>query len=251
MVDELTYRGGVVLEDGTQDLTAADKSFTYCVLAVPGKATNPSPANGATGVARSGTSLNWTAGLGGECSGLPESFDVYFGTASPGTYIRNQIDTSYPIPGTMAQGKVYYWRIDERNDAGIITGDVWSFRVEECLKSTASEYADWVLWGRPSCWCYARQCRGDINGVKTGQWVSLADFTAFKQAYLKTDAQLQLIPNGICADLNHTKTGQRVSLADFTTFKLYYLKPDAQVPCCDLNGDCILTAADKYLFWTN
>jgi hypothetical protein len=122
---------------------------------------------------------------------------------------------------------------------------------KECIKPWATEYTDWVLWGKPKCWCYKRQCRGDINGVKTGQWVSLTDLNAFKAAYLKNDTVLSGIPNGICADLNHVKTGQRVSLTDLNIIKAYYLKPDTSVPCCDLNGDCVLVSADKYLFWTN
>ncbi len=86
---------------------------------LPGKATNPSPANGATNVATNAT-LSWTAGSDAT------SHDVYFGTASPGTFQGNQTATTYN-PGTLALSTTYYWRIDEKNVTGTTTGDVWSF----------------------------------------------------------------------------------------------------------------------------
>ena len=115
----------------------------------------------------------------------------------------------------------------------------------------AAEYNDWVAWGRPSCWCFKRQCRGDINGVKTVTWVSLADLNLFRSAYTKTDTQLKGVANGICSDLNHTKTVTRVSLSDLNIFRSYYTKAETSVPCCDLDKNCVLTTADKYNFWTN
>jgi hypothetical protein len=85
----------------------------------PGKATSPSPANGATGVSTT-NDLSWTAGSGAT------SHDVYFGTSSPGTFRGNQTATTFNT-GTMANSTTYYWRIDEKNANGTTTGDVWSF----------------------------------------------------------------------------------------------------------------------------
>jgi hypothetical protein len=125
------------------------------------------------------------------------------------------------------------------------------FTEPECLISGiahASEYADWVAWGRPNCWCYQYQCRGDINGKKNlGLRVQLLDFQALAAAYSKTDAQLAAIPNGICADLNHKKNlGFRVQLLDFQEIAKYYGKADAQVPSCDAAP---LTTG-PYNYWT-
>ncbi len=89
---------------------------------LPGKATGPSPANGATGVSTS-ASLSWSAGNGAT------SHDVYFGTNSTpgaGEFQGNQAGTSFS-PGTLANSTTYYWRIDEVNANGTTTGDVWSF----------------------------------------------------------------------------------------------------------------------------
>ncbi len=89
----------------------------------PGQATNPSPADGATGVNRNTVSLSWTAGTGAT------SHDVYFGTTSPGTFQGNQTGTTFD-PGRLAKATWYYWRIDEVNASGTTTGVVWSFKTK-------------------------------------------------------------------------------------------------------------------------
>jgi len=119
--------------------------------------------------------------------------------------------------------------------------------VTECLKNTAPEYANWVTLGKPACWCFQRQCRGDINGIKSGPyWVSSLDLDLFRLAFNKTT----LPTGGACADLNHIKSGPYwVSSLDLDIFRLYFNK--TTVAPCDLNGDGILDPADKWNFWTN
>lgn len=84
----------------------------------PGLASNPNPADGATGIDLT-VDLSWTAGYG------TTSHDVYFGTSNPPPFIRNQTAATFD-PGTIAPGQ-YYWRIDEVNSGGATTGTVWSF----------------------------------------------------------------------------------------------------------------------------
>ena len=89
---------------------------------LPGKATAPSPSDGATGVSTS-TNLSWSAGTNAT------SYDVYFGqdsTPDAGELQGNQAGTSFD-PGPLAAGATYYWRIDSVNASGTTTGDVWSF----------------------------------------------------------------------------------------------------------------------------
>jgi len=86
---------------------------------VPGPASNPAPANGATGVSTA-TSLTWAAGAGAT------SHDVFFGTTNPPASRGNQSGTTF-APGTLLAGTTYFWRIDERNAAGVTTGALWSF----------------------------------------------------------------------------------------------------------------------------
>jgi hypothetical protein len=128
--------------------------------------------------------------------------------------------------------------------------------VTDCVKQSAPFHSLWVTWGKPDCWCYHRNCRGDANGAKLGSyWVQTADLNIFKTAYFKTITQLQTIPNGICCDFNRAKLGSyHVQTADLNIFKQYYFKPIASVPCCDYNQDCVTSASDPcdyYNYWTN
>ena len=86
---------------------------------LPGKAVNPSPADGASGVARD-TVLSWDSG------GHTTSYDVYFGTSSAPELRRTQAGRTFS-PGALAADTRYYWRIDARGAGGVTTGSVWSF----------------------------------------------------------------------------------------------------------------------------
>ena len=85
---------------------------------LPGKVSNPNPANGAMRANRD-ADLSWTAGADAT------SHDVYFGTSSPPPFIDNQAATTFD-PGTMPYSSTYYWRIDSVNGWGKTTGTVWS-----------------------------------------------------------------------------------------------------------------------------
>lgn len=94
----------------------------------PAPATNPIPADGATGayVDRSGNFvLIWTAGEGAQ------SHDVYYGAVSPGEFQGNQtlFDTDFSIGSAVFAG-INYWRIDEVSGGVKTTGPVWSFTVQ-------------------------------------------------------------------------------------------------------------------------
>jgi hypothetical protein len=237
MTDEDIYRGGVVLENGTT--VDVNKTLVYtCAAPIPGKATNPDPANDVTGVVPSKV-LGWAAGTDAN------SHRVYFGRVNPPISFKVELPlatTTYDPPTTemneVNQSQAYYWRIDEKNDSGTTTGDVWKFTVQECFKDpNTTKYNAWVAWSKPNCWCYRRNCRGDINGLRQGlYWVSAQDLTLFKAAFNKSDSSLTLVSNGICADNNRSKQGlYRVSAQDLVQFKLYLNKSEASVPVCDSN----------------
>lgn len=86
---------------------------------LPGPASNPNPPDSATDV-NSTTVLTWTAGS------YATWHDVYFGTSSTPQFVSNQTSTIF-VPGTMALGTKYCWRIDETNKWGKTTGAVWNF----------------------------------------------------------------------------------------------------------------------------
>jgi hypothetical protein len=103
----------------------------------------------------------------------------------------------------------------------------------ECMKTTAPEFAEWEAWGKPLCWCYARQCRGDADGLLIGPfWVQMLDLNILVSAFNKTDTAIP--PGGICADFDHAKVGPfRVQMLDLNTFVLYFNKVATLVPECD------------------
>jgi hypothetical protein len=123
--------------------------------------------------------------------------------------------------------------------------------VVDCMKSSHPDHTNWLFWNKPDCWCYARQCRGDIDGLVQGPfWVSLNDLIIFRQAVSKLQTYLQANPHLICADIDHKIQGPFwVSLNDLVIFRLYVSKLATAVPCCDADGDCVLTAADNFNDW--
>jgi len=200
-------------------------------------------------------------------------------TASTGaaTY---QLESTTPAQGTFFTTwvQIYSGTATTFNEA--VGGGTWSYRVKatnaigcssgytngsntcqisptECLKSTDPNYSTWKLWRYPACWCFKRQCRGDANGTKLGQyWVQLADLNILKAGWQLNDTQLALVQyNGICGDFNHGKLGQyRVQLADLTRLKAYWQLTEPNVPCCDTAapaGDCTLVTGDLFNWWAN
>lgn len=88
------------------------------LTAPPSQASGPEPIDGASYV-NTNADLSWSAGSD------VTSYDVYFGTSSPGTFQVNQTAATFE-PGTMAMDTKYYWRIDTVNSYGKTTGKVWS-----------------------------------------------------------------------------------------------------------------------------
>lgn len=91
-------------------------------------ATNPVPANNATGICFQGlnsvNSINWSAVAGAT------SYDVYFGAGSVPGIITANVTTNSFSTGILAGNTTYFWRIVPKNACGITTGTqiVWNFR---------------------------------------------------------------------------------------------------------------------------
>ncbi|MCP4379476.1 MAG: hypothetical protein GY794_25305, partial [bacterium] len=100
-----------------------------------GQATNPFPADTATDVSTL-ANLSWDAGHA-------VSHDIYFGTdptPDAGEFQGNNSGNTYAP--TLSPNTTYYWRIDEANNNGTLTGDVWSFTTETVSKIVLDEVAD-------------------------------------------------------------------------------------------------------------
>jgi hypothetical protein len=119
----------------------------------------------------------------------------------------------------------------------------------DCLKSSDPGYAKWsTTYGKPSCWCYKKQCNGDADGVSTFfKPVMLSDLNTLKASYNKSEAlavasSYGAIP-GICADFDHVQTFFKpVMLSDLNILKSYYNLGEALVPQC---------ASTHINYWTN
>lgn len=133
-----TYYWKVVPKNSNGSASATTWSFTTGTGAgVPGVASTPSPANGATLISKCGPSLSWTAPAAG-CNGAT-SYDIYFGTAASPPFVSNTTSTSWS-PGLLSGLTTYYWKVVAKNAAGDAVGSsTWSFvtSVTACANSTA------------------------------------------------------------------------------------------------------------------
>lgn len=141
-----TYYWRIDENDGSAIYTGDVWSF---VTIDPRQASNPNPANGASGISVNQPVLTWTAGVGAV------SHDVYFGESAdmltPASL--SQTGTSY-TSGNLIKGKQYFWRIDENDGNQTIPGVLWSFT---CVSGPSS--ATWTnndpnseLWSNELNW---------------------------------------------------------------------------------------------------
>jgi hypothetical protein len=107
---------------------SATSSNAMLTVTAASPASNPTPANGATGIALS-PNLGWTAGANAD------SHRVFFGVNSNTVAVAStntpefkglQLDTSYS-PGSLAASGRFYWRVDEMAGGLATPGPVWTF----------------------------------------------------------------------------------------------------------------------------
>jgi hypothetical protein len=86
---------------------------------------------------------------------------------------------------------------------------------QDAIKAEAPFYAAWVQYGKPACWAYAKNCKGDADGLKQGTtkqgfWhVGTGDLNVLLAAWEVKESATGTTPsgpgilsvtNGICAD---------------------------------------------------
>jgi len=89
----------------------------------------------------------------------------------------------------------------------------------ECFPTGNAKYAEWVSVGKPNCWCFARQCHGDADGLKQGATISGFWYVGSNDlAVLVSAWQIKeptkgpgLTGNQICADFARDKQGATIS----------------------------------------
>ncbi|MHC4259233.1 MAG: LamG domain-containing protein [Planctomycetota bacterium] len=121
------------IDEVNKDQANPTKGNVWFFTILDGKAHSPNPGNDLKTVATS-AKLSWTPGIGAE------SHNVYFGTdaeqvknatTSSKLYKKNVTLSNESFdPESMEDGIYYYWRIDEKSQAGISKGDVWKFRTQ-------------------------------------------------------------------------------------------------------------------------
>jgi len=132
------YRCHFLFNENAYALIEAAVNYGLGILAPPGNAKKPYPADVATDVPRDVT-LSWTPG------DFANKHDVYFGTVfddvndadrtNPLGVLASQDQdaNTYDPAGVLDLGQTYYWRIDEVNappDFTVYKGAVWRFTVE-------------------------------------------------------------------------------------------------------------------------
>jgi hypothetical protein len=108
-----------------------------------------------------------------------------------------------------------------------------------CLPVCHPDYDEWVLMGRPDCWCTPYQCDGDAD-VATSGWpfyyrVYNGDLSLIVDNWQKKIEDPTLNP---CADVDHKDSGfpfyYRVYNGDLAIINTNWKKTDAELP-----GDCV------------
>ncbi len=108
----------------------------------------------------------------------------------------------------------------------------------DCLPSSFSTYSDWVVLGKPACWCSKYQCDGDTDGQTSGfplnYRIFTGDLTLIVDNWKKTIDDPTLNP---CADIDHKDSGfpfrYRVFTSDLAKIVANWRKTDMNLP-----GDC-------------
>jgi len=145
---------------GSTFLFRPDIQFITGVSTIPTPAVLVSPAMGSTTTLS--TTLRWNAG-----SGMPASYDVYFGTSPVPPFVANQRANFYNVTGLL-RGTTYYWRIVPRNSLGQAANTtVWRFvtvSTNQLVHSfeTIVPPPGWVCQG-PSNW--VRSSHASSDGV--------------------------------------------------------------------------------------
>ncbi len=135
----------------------------------------------------------------------------------------------YKLSGTIGQPDAGY----SAGGSYELFGGFWAI---DCFPSTHPDYAEWVNVGKPTCWCYPRQCHGDADGLPEGKsnyWVSQPDLDILLAAWSKPIAGLS--GNQICADFDHEPQGKsnfRVSTNDLGILLANWSIPDKPDPNC-------------------
>ena len=138
----------------------------------------------------------------------------------------------------------WYWeelfdQVDNSEDMSFIL-----FTEPECFPATHPDYFQWLLVGKPDCWCYPRQCHGDACNDAQGRlnyWASTNDLAVLIAAWNKPYPLIAGLTEPIsgelliCADFDHKPEGRlkyRVSPNDLSILIANWNIPNKPDPNC-------------------
>ncbi|HRW93208.1 MAG TPA: hypothetical protein P5560_09705 [Thermotogota bacterium] len=90
----------------------------------PSAATNPSPANGATGVSNIPT-LSWS-----QSNSDGVTYNVYLGTSSSTVKVADGLSNTQYTPGALQAGTLFYWKVESENEYGSTFSSTWQFTTQ-------------------------------------------------------------------------------------------------------------------------
>jgi hypothetical protein len=127
LVYNLSYYWQITATDGLSTTVGSIWTFkTATAPAVnrpPNEPSDPTPPDGATGVANDAT-LAWS---GGDPDGDFVTYTVAFGTVDPPPVIAPAVTTEDYAPGLLTYDLTYYWQITATDGLSITVGPIWSF----------------------------------------------------------------------------------------------------------------------------
>lgn len=113
---------------------------------LPGAASGPTPADGATdvGIQYPDGALNfsWTG------ASVTDTFILNLGTTNPPTQAFNNFTSGDPLTG-LQENTTYYWSIDPVNCVGVSTGSVWSFTTGTLLSIEDESISSFKVYPNP------------------------------------------------------------------------------------------------------
>ena len=179
VMDPQTGYTNLLASYGVNQVAPFAPASTIIALPGPGRATNPTPVNGATGVPTASvmnTNISWTN------AGGATSVEVFFGTnplALPSIYSGAAVTSRSVVT---AYSTTYYWYVNETSGGNTTKGTLWSFTTgtAPCPVSSLPVVEDFELGVFPPlCWSQTGAIwtnDNTVSGYGNGTWSAVADF---------------------------------------------------------------------------
>ncbi len=119
------WRVDATNEFGTTTGTLWQFTTEAVPLPLPGLATNPYPADNATGVSIHVDTLSWSP------ADNATTYRVYMGHTQPLEPLITISDTLILVDANLPYNTTFMWRVDAENESGTTTGTTWSFTTEQ------------------------------------------------------------------------------------------------------------------------